>query len=160
MAYSEITGQLDGSAIRIGIVIARFNLYITRRLLAGTIGQLRRLGVDDSAIKVVWVPGSFELPDAARQLASSGWADAVICIGSVIDGETAHFEYVASATTEGIRRVGADTGIPVIFGVLTTYNTDQAIKRSDPENLNLGSDFAESAIEMANLRRFLSETQN
>ena len=160
MAYHEITGHLDGSGIRIGIVVARFNLYITRRLLGGTIGRLHQLGVHDSAIKVVWVPGSFELPDAARQLAFSGWANAVICLGSVIDGETAHFEYVASAATDGIERAGADTSIPVIFGVLTTYNTDQAMKRSDPENLNLGADFAESAVEMANLRRLLSQTEN
>lgn len=158
MAPRELAGLLDGSGLRVGIAVARFNEYVTRRLLAGAIERLHSLGVDDDAITVAWVPGSFELPDTARELATNGLADAVICLGAVIQGETAHFEYVARGATEGIARVGVDTGRPVIFGVLTTYTTDQAIERADPGRANLGAEFAESAVEMANLKRMLRDS--
>jgi 6,7-dimethyl-8-ribityllumazine synthase len=154
----ELSGHADGRGLKIAIAIARFNEYITRRLLDGAVSGLRKHGVADSDIVVAWVPGSFELPGLASTLARSPGIDAVVCLGCVIKGETAHFEYVAAGAAEGIARVGVDTGKPVIFGVLTTYTTDQAMKRADPAGLNLGGEFAAAAIEMANLQRAVRDS--
>ncbi len=157
MPPRELTGHLDGSGLRIGIVVARFNEYVTRRLLESAVARLDRLGIGDEQITVAWVPGSFELPVVAREMASDGGVDAVICLGAVIRGETAHFDYVARGAAEGIARVSADTATPVIFGVLATYTTDQAMARADESRGNLGAEFAESAVEMANLMRSIKD---
>ena len=159
MAITDIQGHHDGSDLRIGIAIARFNEFVTTQLLEGALAKLRGLGVKDENIVVVRVPGSFELATAARQLASADGnnMDAIICLGVVIKGETAHFEHVAAGATSGISAVQAESGKPVIFGVLTTFTTDQAVERADPGRQNVGAEYAEAAVEMANLRRTLAD---
>jgi 6,7-dimethyl-8-ribityllumazine synthase len=153
----ELEGHHDGRGLKIAVAVARFNEYVTRRLLDGALTGLKKHGVADSNVTVAWVPGSFELPGLAANLARTDGFDAVICLGCVIKGETAHFEYVASGAAEGIARVAVETGKPVIFGVLTTFTTDQAIRRADPAGLNLGGEFASAAVEMANLNRTLRD---
>ena len=125
-----IEGRLDGAGLRIGVVCARFNDLITERLLAGARDGLVRHGVDDDAMTVAWVPGSFEIPLVARTMAASGRFDAVICLGAVIRGATGHYEQVANQCAAGIARAALDTGVPVIFGVLTTETIEQAIERA------------------------------
>src|SRR3954469_10684577 len=142
-----IEGRLDGAGLRIGIVCARFNDLITERLLAGARDGLIRHGVDDDAITVAWVPGSFEIPLAARGMAGSGRYDAVICLGAVIRGATGHYEQVANQCAAGIARAGLDTGVPVIFGVLTTETIEQAIERAGTKAGNKGFEAALGAIE-------------
>jgi len=154
----ELSGHSSGKGLRVAIAIARFNEHITRQLLDGALTTLKERGVEDKDITVAWVPGSFELPGTAGALARSDDVDAVICLGCVIKGETAHFDYVAAGAAEGIARVGLDSGKPIIFGVLATYTTDQAIKRADPAGLNLGGEFAAAAVEMANLHRAIQDT--
>jgi 6,7-dimethyl-8-ribityllumazine synthase len=144
-----IEGKLDGAGLRIGIVCARFNDLITERLLAGARDGLVRHGVDDDAITVAWVPGSFEIPLAARAMAASGHFDAVICLGAVIRGATGHYEQVANHCTAGIARAALDTGVPVIFGVLTTDTIEQAIERAGTKAGNKGFEAAAGAIETA-----------
>jgi len=144
-----IEGKLDGAGLRIGIVCARFNDLITERLLAGARDGLVRHGVDDDAITVAWVPGSFEIPLAARAMAGSGRYDAVICLGAVIRGATGHYEQVANHCAAGIARAGLDTGVPVIFGVLTTETIEQAIERAGTKAGNKGFEAAAGAIETA-----------
>jgi len=146
----EITGRLDGGGLRIGIAVARFNEYVTGQMLEIALVRLGSLGVKPSGITVVWVPGSFELPLAAKKLAESPGMDAVIALGAVIRGETAHFEHIADAATQGIARVAEDTGKPVIFGVLTTYNSEQAVAR-----IGHAQGYADAAVEMANAYREL-----
>jgi 6,7-dimethyl-8-ribityllumazine synthase len=144
---------LDGSGLRIAIVIARFNSHVTLRLLDGAKRRLSELGVADADVSVTWVPGAFEIPLAAQVLALDH--DAVICLGCVIRGETAHFEHVAGQAAAGIMRVGLDTGKPVVFGVLTTDTLDQALARSvpDPGAHNVGAEGAEVAVEMVAVTR-------
>lgn len=142
---------LDGRGLRIAIIASRFNDAIVRNLLDGALHTLRRLGVADDAIELAWVPGAFELPIAAQAVARSGRCDAVICLGAVIRGATPHFDIVAAQTAAGIARVATDTGIPVIFGVLTTNTTNQAIERAGTKAGNKGTDAAVGAIEMAQL---------
>lgn len=154
----ELAGHSDGHGLKVAIAVARFNEYVTRQLLRGTIDGLKSRGVAEKDIVVAWVPGSFELPGIATTLARSEVIDAVVCLGCVIKGETAHFEYVAAGAAEGIARASVETGKPVVFGVLTTYTTDQAVKRADPAGLNLGGEFAAAAIEMANLGRTLRDS--
>jgi 6,7-dimethyl-8-ribityllumazine synthase len=143
---------LDGAGARIAIVIARFNSAITSRLLTGAREALREFGVADADITEAWVPGAFEVPLAAQALATSGRHDAVICLGCVIRGETAHFEYVAGECARGVMQVGLDSGRPVAFGVLTTENIDQALARSgepgDTHGHNVGADCAAVVLEM------------
>ncbi|MBI4305121.1 MAG: 6,7-dimethyl-8-ribityllumazine synthase [Chloroflexi bacterium] len=153
----QLSGHPDGRGLRIAIAVARFNEYVTRRLLESAVSTLKKQGVRDADITVAWVPGSFELPGVAARLAETDGVDAVICLGCVIKGETAHFEYVAGGASEGLARVAIEIGKPVIFGVLTTYTTDQAIKRADESGLDLGADFARAAIEMANLHRTIGD---
>ncbi len=148
-------GTLVGSGLRFGIVVSRFNEFITQRLLEGALDGLRRHGVEDEAVDVAWVPGSFEIPLVARRLAQSGQYDAVICLGAVIRGATAHFDYVAGGAANGIASVALETGVPVIFGVITTDTIEQAIERAGTKAGNKGYDAALSAIEMANLMRTL-----
>jgi len=142
--------DLDGSDLRIAVVVARFNEDITKRLLRGAQESLQQHGVEES--DVYWVPGSLELPVTALALAEKGAHDAIVCLGCVIRGETFHFEVVAMQAASGIMQIQLDTGVPIAFGVLTTEDRDQALARSGPKN-NKGGDAAETAIEMANLLR-------
>lgn len=151
----EYTGKLQGEGLRIGIVVSRFNEVITRSLLTGALDSLVRHGVNNNDITVVWVPGAFEIPVTADKLAMSGQFDALICLGAVIRGATAHFEYVAGQAASGIAQVGKDHSLPVIFEVLTTDTIDQALERAGTKAGNKGADGAVAAIEMADLWRQL-----
>ena len=148
-------GNLNGAGLRVGIAVARFNDLISRGLLDGAREGLARLGVDREAIDVAWTPGSFELPLVAKRMAETGRYDAVICLGAVIKGETSHDEYVAGNAAAGIARAGLDTGVPVIFGVLTTNTLEQALNRAGAKSGNKGFDAAMGAVEMASLLRAL-----
>lgn len=148
-----IEGKLDGKGLRFGIVIARFNEFISGKLLSGCLDGLNRHGVDEKNIEIVWSPGAFELPLLAKKLALSEKYDAVICLGAVIRGATPHFDYIAAEVAKGIANVGIDTGLPVIFGVLTTDNIEQAIERAGTKGGNKGFDAALAAIEMARLMK-------
>lgn len=149
----EIVPSLDGSSVRVGIAVARFNSYVTHRMLALCVERLRDLGVADDAVTIIHAPGSVELPLAAQRLAERDDIDAVICIGAVINGETAHFEHVASIAADGIARVAENSGKPVIFGVLTTYTTNQAVAR-----IPHSESYADAAVEMVNAYRALSDS--
>jgi 6,7-dimethyl-8-ribityllumazine synthase len=151
-------GQLRGDGLRVAIAASRFNDFITERLLAGARDGLLRHGVDEASITVAWAPGAFELPLVAQRLAASGEHDAVICVGAVIRGATGHYEHVAGQCAAGIERVQLDTGIPVIFGVLTTENVEQAVERSGTKAGNKGFESAMTAIEMADLLRQLPKS--
>jgi 6,7-dimethyl-8-ribityllumazine synthase len=150
-----IEGKLDATGLKFGIVIARFNEFISGKLLAGCLDGLKRHGVADDGISVVWSPGSFEIPLLAKKMAEGHQYDAVICLGAVIRGATPHFDYVAAEVSKGVAHVGLETGVPVIFGVLTTDNLEQAIERAGTKGGNKGFDAALAAIEMANLLRQL-----
>ena len=150
-------GNLSGDGLRVAIVVARFNDLIGERLLSGALDGLKRHGVAEEAIDVAWVPGSFEIPTVARRFACSGKHDAVICLGAVIRGATAHFDLVAGQAAAGIAAVGRETGVPTIFGVLTTDTIEQAIERAGTKAGNKGYDAALAAIEMANLLRDLPQ---
>ena len=146
-------GKLVSDKIRVGIVAARFNEFITSKLLSGALDTLRRHDVAEDDIAVAWVPGAFEIPLAASKMALSGRYDAVICLGAVIRGNTSHYDYVCSEVSKGIAQVSLSAGIPVMFGVLTTENIEQAIERAGTKAGNKGSDCAAGAIEMVNLMR-------
>ena len=148
----EIVPSLEGAGVRVGVAVARFNSYVTHRMLELCVARLEELGVAAAAITVVHVPGSVELPLAAKKLAERDDIDAVIAIGTVINGETAHFEHVATIASGGVARVAEETGKPVIFGVLTTYSTDQAVAR-----IQHAKDYADAAVEMVNTFRALSD---
>ena len=148
-------GRLWGQGLSIAIVVSRFNELVTRALLAGAQDGLARHGVEPEGVDVTWVPGSFEIPLAARKLAESGRYQAVICLGAVIRGETPHFDQVANQASSGIARAALDTGVPVIFGVLTTETLEQALERAGGKMGNKGYAAAVAAIEMANLMRGL-----
>lgn len=152
-------GRLDATGLRIALLASRFNETITKSLLEGALSALRRHGLDDASITVAWVPGAFELPMTAKRLADSGEYDAIVCLGAVIRGATTHYDYVCSQAAAGIARVALDTGVPVIFGVLTTENIEQAIERSGTKAGNKGFDSAVAAIEMADLLRQLPKGQ-
>lgn len=144
-------GNLVGSGLRFGIVVGRFNEFITSKLLGGAQDGLVRHGVDEAAVDVYWVPGSFEIPVVAKRAAESGKYDAVICLGAVIRGSTPHFDYVASESAKGIAAASHSSGVPVIYGVLTTDTIEQAIERAGTKAGNKGFDAAMTAIEMATL---------
>src|SRR5262249_21991267 len=144
------------SDLRVAVVVSRFNIDISKRLLRGALGALEERGAGDP--EVVWVPGAIEIPLAALTLAESGGLDAIVALGCVINGETAHFQYVADQCAAGVMHVNLDTGVPCAFGVLTTYDRDQALARSGPKN-NKGAEAAEAAIEMANLVRRLQDRE-
>jgi 6,7-dimethyl-8-ribityllumazine synthase len=150
--------QLDGTGLRVGVVCGRFNDVITLRLLDGVQRGLSSLGVSEADVVIEWVPGSFEIPFAARLLARSGF-DAVICLGAVIRGETSHYDFVAGQCARGIQDVQLAEGVPVMFGVLTTENDDQAFDRSQgPGGHNVGEECAHTAVEMAMLAaRYLTK---
>lgn len=147
----ELSGDLNGQGLRVAVVVARFNELVTRPLLNAAIGTLTRHGVVDDDINVVWVPGAFELPVAAMSLAKTSRYDAIVCLGAVIRGETGHYDMVAGHASRGIGQVGVDTGVPTIFGVLTTENMEQALNRAGGKSGNLGSNAAVAAIETARL---------
>ena len=146
-----LEGKLTAEGLRIGIVAARFNEFITNKLLGGAVDALVRHGAKEADITLAWVPGAFEIPLAAQKMAGSGKFDAVICLGAVIRGSTPHFDYVAGEVTKGVAQVTLQTGVPTIFGVLTTENIEQAIERAGTKAGNKGFDGAMTAIEMANL---------
>lgn len=146
-------GKLISKEIKIGIVAARFNEFITSKLLSGAMDGLLRHDVKEEDIHVAWVPGAFEIPLIASKMAKSGKYDAVICLGAVIRGSTSHYDYVCSEVSKGIASVSLSTDIPVMFGVLTTENIEQAIERAGTKAGNKGYDCALSAIEMVNLIR-------
>lgn len=152
---NDYQGRLWGQGLRVGVVVSRFNEFVTTQLLAGAREALQQHGVAEEDITVAYVPGSFELPLVAKTLAQSGQVDAVLCLGAVIRGETPHFEYVAQAASSGILRVGLETGIPTIFGVITANTVEQALERAGGKVGNKGADAALAAIEMASLLRSL-----
>jgi 6,7-dimethyl-8-ribityllumazine synthase len=152
-----LEGELEGKDCRIGIVVSKFNEFVTSRLLAGAESMLKQLGTPEHQVQVIKVPGAFELPLAAKTLAQSGRFDAVICLGAVIRGETPHFDYISAEAGRGIGNTALATGIPVIFGVLTTNTVDQALDRSGPPECNKGADAVRTAVEMVNLMKRLSD---
>ncbi|MDD2443778.1 MAG: 6,7-dimethyl-8-ribityllumazine synthase [Desulfotomaculaceae bacterium] len=146
-------GHLLGQGLKFGLVAGRFNEFITSKLLSGALDALNRHGALDQDIEVAWTPGAFEIPLVARMMASTGKYDAVICLGAVIRGATPHFDYVAGEVAKGVAKVGLESGIPTIFGVITADNIEQAIERAGTKAGNKGWDAAVTAIEMVNLLR-------
>ena len=148
---SVIEGLLTVTDEKFCIVVSRFNEFITNKLLSGAIDELKRHGVNDANIDVVWCPGAFEIPLVAKKCAKTGKYSSVITLGAVIKGSTSHYDYVCAEVSKGVASVGLETGVPVIFGVLTTDNIEQAIERAGTKAGNKGSDAAKSAIEMVSL---------
>lgn len=152
MAINVLEGKLvakDG--MKVGIIASRFNEFIVSKLLSGAVDGLVRHGVEEENITAAWVPGAFEIPAVAQKMADSGKYDAVICVGTVIRGATSHYDYVCNEVSKGIAQVGLQTGVPVLFGIVTTENIEQAIERAGTKAGNKGYDCALSAIEMVNL---------
>ena len=147
----ELKGDLQGQGLRVAVVVARFNEFVTGQLLEGAKDALSRHGVRDDDMLIVWVPGAFELPTCAKSLAQTQQYDAVICLGAVIRGETAHFDLVATQAASGITRAAMDTGVPVIFGVLSAEDMSQAINRAGGKQGNVGYSSGVAAVEMARL---------
>ncbi len=150
---SERKGDLAGKGLRLAIVVSRFNSFITERLLSGALDALTRAGADEKKVEVVRVPGSFEIPVAAKTLAQSGRYDAVITLGCIIRGETQHFDFISAEVTRGIQLAALETGVPISFGVLTTDTLEQAVDRAGAKSGNKGAEVALAAVEMANLLR-------
>lgn len=148
-------GNLVAEGLKFGIIIARFNEFITSKLLGGAIDALKRHGAAAENVEIAWVPGAFEIPLAAKKMAASKKYDAVICLGTVIRGSTSHYDYVCAEVSKGVAHVGLESGTPTIFGVLTTDTIEQAIERAGTKAGNKGFDAAVSAIEMANLLKGL-----
>ena len=151
-------GHLSAAGLKFGIVVSRFNDFISVKLLEGALDCLKRHKAREEDIEVAWVPGAFEIPILAKKLAETGRYDAVICLGAVIRGATPHFDYVAGEASKGIAKVGLDTGVPILFGVITTDTIEQAIERAGTKAGNKGWSAALGAIEMANLFRSIDET--
>ena len=152
-----LEGSLEGAGLRIAVLVSRFNEIVGERLLEGALAALTRRGVRPRDVLVAKVPGAFELPVVARRLARSGRHDAILCLGAVVRGDTPHFEHVAGEASRGIARVSYETGVPVLFGVLTTENLEQALERAGGAHGNKGVEAAEGAIEMARLLRALGK---
>lgn len=150
-----LEGQLNAAGLKFAIVVSRFNSIITERLLAGALDALNRTGADPDTFRIVRVPGSWELPLVARELARSGGYDAIVCLSAVIRGDTPHYEYIAAEAAKGLAQVALETGIPVSFGVLTCDTLEQAIDRAGAKSGNKGFDAAMTAVEMGNLMRRL-----
>ena len=146
-------GKVIGQKMKVGLVASRFNEFIVSKLVSGAVDGLVRHGVEDDVISLAWVPGAFEIPVVAQKMAESGKYDAVICLGAVIRGATSHYDYVCNEVSKGVAQVGLKTGIPVLFGVVTTENIEQAIERAGTKSGNKGYDCALSAIEMVNLMK-------
>lgn len=152
-----IEGQVIAKDLKIGIVVGRFNEFIGSRLLDGAVSGLMRHGVEEEDITVAWVPGAFEIPLVAKKMAASGDYDAVVTLGAVIRGATSHYDYVCNEVAKGVSAASLETGVPVLFGVLTTDNLEQAVERAGPKAGNKGYESATAAIEMANLLRELDD---
>ena len=150
-------GNLIGSNLKVGITVSRFNGFITTKLLDGALDTLKRHGVNLDDVDIFWTPGAFEIPATAKRLAESNRYDAIICIGAVIRGATPHFDFVASESAKGISQVSSNTGVPVIYGVITTDTVEQAIERTGTKMGNKGAEAAAAAIEMANLYKKLDQ---
>ncbi len=150
-----IEGTIIGTGLKFGVVVSKFNDFITSRLLAGALDAFKQCGVDDADITVAKVPGSFEIPMVAKKMAASKKYNAVVCLGAVIRGATPHFDYIAAEVTKGVAGISLDSGLPVIYGVLTTDTVDQAIERAGSKNRNKGWDAAVHAVEMANLYKLI-----
>jgi len=146
-----IEGYISGKGLKFGIVAARFNEFIVSKLVGGALDTLHRHETADSDIDVAWVPGAFEIPVVAKKMAESGKYDAVLCLGAVIRGSTTHYDYVCNEVSKGVAQVGLQTGVPTIFGVVTTENIEQAIERAGTKAGNKGADAAMAAMEMASL---------
>ena len=144
-------GKLVGEGQKVGIVVGRFNEFISSKLLDGALDGLKRHDVDEEDIEIAWVPGSFEIPLTAQKMANTGKYDGIICLGAVIRGETPHFDYVSNEVSKGVAKVGLDTEIPIIFGVLTTDTIEQAISRAGTKSGNKGFEAAQTLVEMVNL---------
>jgi 6,7-dimethyl-8-ribityllumazine synthase len=155
--YTEYEGNLDAAGMRLAVVASRFNDDVTKLLLDGALYELADRGLEPESIPVVWVPGAFEIPLIAKQLAESGERDAVICVGAVIRGDTPHFDFVATECASGISRVALETGVPIAFGVLTTDDRDQALARAGGPQGNKGAEAAATAVEMVDLLRQLGK---
>lgn len=153
MAYHVIEGNVVGRDEKIGIVCARFNEFIVSKLLGGAVDGLVRHGIDEDNIDVAWVPGAFEIPLICQKMVQSGKYDAVIALGTVIRGSTSHYDYVCNEVSKGVAQVGLQAGVPVMFGILTTENIEQAIERAGTKAGNKGYDCATGAIEMINLMK-------
>ncbi|HIE33479.1 MAG TPA: 6,7-dimethyl-8-ribityllumazine synthase [Thermodesulfobacteriaceae bacterium] len=147
----EIQGEYRGEGLKFGIVVGRFNSFISKELLKGALDAFMRHGVKEEDLTVVWVPGSFEIPLVAKKMAQSGNYNGVVCLGAIIRGATPHFEYVASECAKGIAQASLETGVPIIFGVLTTDTIEQAVERAGTKAGNKGFEAAMAALEMANL---------
>ena len=152
-------GQFEASGLRFAIVVSKYNEFVTSRLLAGALDVLTKAGADEKAVEIARVPGAFEIPLVARRLARSGRFDAVICLGAVIRGETPHFEYISTEASRGIAQAAWEADLPVVFGVLTTENVEQALERAGAPERNKGAEAARTAIEMATLLRTLNTTK-
>ncbi len=153
-------GNINGRGLKFAIVVARFNEFITSKLLSGALDALKRHETPDENISVIWVPGAFEIPLTAKKLASTKKFDAIICLGAVIRGATTHYDYVCNEVSKGVAAVGLQSGVPTIFGVVTTENIQQAIERAGTKSGNKGFDAAISAMEMANLIKQLSKGED
>ena len=153
MSYQTFEGKLDAAGMRVGIIVGRFNHFLTDKLLDGAIDCLKRHGCTETDVAVAYVPGAFEIPYVAARLAKSSNYDAVICLGAVIRGDTPHFDYIANESAKGIARIALDTGLPVVYGMVTADTLEQAIERAGTKAGNKGWDAAQSAIEMVNLYR-------
>jgi 6,7-dimethyl-8-ribityllumazine synthase len=149
-------GNLIGEGLKFGLVVARFNEFITSKLLDGAEDALYRHGVKDEDVEVAWTPGSFEIPLIAKKMAASGRYDAVVCLGAVIRGGTPHFDYIASEVTKGIANSSLETGVPIVLGVITADSLEQAIERAGTKSGNYGAQAAMHAIEMANLSKSIA----
>lgn len=152
---SVIEGLLTVKDEKFCIIVSRFNEFICSKLLSGALDELKRHGVEEQNIDIVWCPGAFEIPLVAKKCAKTGKYNAIITLGAVIKGSTSHYDYVCAEVSKGVASVGLETGVPVIFGVLTTDNIEQAIERAGTKAGNKGSDAAKSAIEMANLMNII-----
>ncbi len=152
-----VEGNLNARHLQFALVVSKFNEFVTSRLEAGALETLKKHGAEDEKIQIVRVPGAFEIPLVARQVAASKQYDAVICLGAVIKGETAHFDLISTETSRGIAQASCETGIPIVFGVLTTNTAEQAVARTGTTDVDRGADAARTAIEMATLMKALHE---
>ncbi len=155
MNYTVYEGRLDARGLTVALIVSRFNNFLTDKLLEGALDCLRRHNADEEKLSVAYVPGAFEIPYLASRMARSGKYDAVVCLGALIRGDTPHFDYIANEASKGIARIALETGLPVIYGLVTADTLDQAIERSGTKAGNKGWDAAQAAIEMVNLYRAL-----
>lgn len=157
-SYRELQGELTATGLRFAVVVSRFNSFITERLLQGALDALRRAGAAGGSIVVVRVPGAFEIPVAAKHLAQTGLYDAIVCLGTVIRGETPHFEYISAEASKGIAAAAFESGVPMSFGILTVESLEQAVDRAGLKSGNKGFEAAMTAVEMANLIKKIQES--